>query len=144
MKKTLITTLMLAIIFSSYADGILDFEYFLEAGYMPMDKTLSNNTTLKVFDGSEYITFDGEIILLQHIFIGGYMRSQFYLKEDLATVPYYMDFTFRFGIKTENFEFGFRHTCLHPVLSSYVNRSTIQGAGYEEIYFKFKGKVSIF
>ena len=104
---------------------ILDFEYELEIGYMPLD--VLKTTIFTDNNNSEYIKLSANILLLDLFFIGGSMQNNFYITADSwSGVPYFSNFMFTFGIKKDGFEIGFRHYCQHPIVSNGRIETTIQ------------------
>ena len=153
MKKiAVLLVLFFAVLFWAKAQEIMDFGYVLEGGYVPWNAwKVYNPEQSEIYSSwNFYIHMEAEIVLFDLIFIGGSMRNVFFLTNEHNTVnfsPYEMYFSYFMGIRTENFEIGFRHMCAHPLMTyahieDFDNR--ILEGSYDEFYFKFKGKINIF
>ena len=116
--------------------------YFLELGYAPFYQSLNvlpvDNKKIKN-ESVMYITIDAEIIVLEHLFIGGAVKTYF---QDDATdysyIPVEADYLFKAGFRYKNLELGFRHLCLHPVrpYEMYYQPQGSTDGSYEEFYIR--------
>lgn len=147
-------TLMLAIMvfltgFIAVAEEerILDLAFSFEAGYLPANSWILHET--EYTDNSNfYASFNARLLLLDLIFVGGSVRSNFSSTESLDKFyPSDNWYGFESGIIIGGFEAGVRHSCFHPVMpyvySEGIGKTNIEGA-YTEIYIKFSGKVKLF
>ena len=112
--------------------------YFLEFGYSPFYQSV--NTLPYEYVQNEniyYVHFDTEVLLLDHLFIGGstkiFMQP---VKDSYQFYPIENDYLFRAGIRYKRFEVGFRHQCNHPVLSYGVKSQGKSYGGFEEFYMR--------
>lgn len=114
--------------------------YFLEFGYAPYYQSINVLPADYEYLRNEnvyYIDFDAEVLILDHLFIGGstkiFMQSA---KDDYQFYPIENDFLFKAGLRFKNIEAGFRHQCNHPILSSGVQSQGKSYGGYEEFYIR--------
>ena len=89
--------------------------YFLELGYAPFYGG-ANINELFVDQNVFYVNMEMESIILNHIFIGGALKTYVTDKKgSYSFVPFEADYLFKVGFRYKNLELGFRHLCLHPV-----------------------------
>ena len=120
--------------------------YFLELGYSPFydsrNVTPVDNIRIKT-DSVLYVTLDTEIVVFDHFFIGGAVKT--YMKNkatDRSFLPFETDYLLKAGLRYKNLELGFRHFCLHPVRPYemyYQPQGSADGA-YEEFYIRISSK----
>jgi len=114
--------------------------YFIELGYSPFYQSIniipSDYEDIRN-ENVYYIHFDAEILVLNHIFIGGstkiFIQSQ---NDSYQFFPLENDFLFKTGLRFNNIEAGFRHQCNHPILSNGVQSQGKSYGGFEEFYIK--------
>ena len=150
MKKIFIILFLL--VSATCFSQILDFEYEFEVGWIPQNGwILYNPTQSDIYSTVNlYTNFEAELLFFDLIFVGGGMRNTFFYAGEGNSIdfsPYEMYFNFTLGLKTENFEIGYRHMCAHPLIAyahpEQLSNRIIEGS-YDELYIKFKGKVNIF
>lgn len=114
--------------------------YFIELGYSPFYSSLNvlpNDYEYLRNENVYYIHFDAEVLILDHLFIGGstkiFMQAQ---NDSYQFYPIENDFLFKAGFRFDNIEAGFRHQCNHPVLSSGVQSQGKSYGGFEEFYIR--------
>jgi hypothetical protein len=145
MKKLLFVAFIFAAV-SAFADepSILDAEFQLKGGYMPIDK-LDLNNAHGYCEADFFTDLSVRLILFNLFFVDGEMACNFTLKSGNANfTPYFMNFQVGGGIKIGGLEAGYRHACYHPVLNFSSNNCSLNGGGFDEFYISFKGKVKIF
>ena len=120
--------------------------YFLELGYSPFydSRNASEIDNIRIRNESVYyITLDTEVIILNHLFIGGAVKTYFQDQiNDYSYFPFEADYLFKAGFRYKNLELGFRHLCLHPVRPYemyYQPQGSTDGA-YEEFYIRISNK----
>ncbi len=118
--------------------------YFLELGYSPFYGSLNvlpDNYESIINRNVYYIHFNAEVVVLDHLFIGGstkiFIQSK---KESYQSYPIENDFLFKAGLRFNNLELGFRHQCNHPVLSYGVSSEGKSYGGFEEFYIRISSK----
>ena len=118
--------------------------YFIELGYSPFYQSINVLPADFEYIRNEnvyYINFDAEVLILDHLFIGGstkiYIQSQ---KESYEFFPIENDFLFKAGLRFGNIEAGFRHQCNHPVDSIAVQSQGKSYGAFEEFYIRIKGE----
>ena len=120
--------------------------YALELGYAPHYASLNalnENDYLIRNESVYYITMDAEIIILDHLFIGGAVKTYINPIEDTYQYfPFEADYLFKAGLRFDNLELGFRHFCLHPVrpYEMYYQPQGSTDASYEEFYIRISNK----
>ena len=112
--------------------------YFLELGYSPIYQSV--NTLPYEYTQNEniyYVHFDAEVLMLDHLFIGGstkiFMQP---VKDNYQFFPIENDFLFKAGLRFKNIEAGFRHQCNHPILSNGVSSQGKSYGVFEEFYVR--------
>lgn len=116
--------------------------YFLELGYSPFydSRNASEIDNIRIRNESiYYITLDAELILFNHIFIGGAVKTYFQNDaSDYSYFPFESDYLFKAGFKYKNIEIGFKHFCLHPVrpYEMYYQPQGSTDGSYEEFYIR--------
>jgi len=112
--------------------------YFLELGYAPFYGSL--NTIPYEQTRNEniyYIHFDAEVLILDHLFIGG--STKIYIQPVIDSYQFYPienDFLFKAGLRFKHLEAGFRHQCNHPGDSFGVQSQGKSYGGFEELYIR--------
>ena len=112
--------------------------YFIELGYSPFYGSLNTNDYLQD-QNIYYINMDAEVIILDHLFIGGAVKTYFNDKSDSYMFsPFEADYLFKAGLRYKNIEIGFKHFCLHPVrpYEMYYQPQGSTDASYEEFYIR--------
>lgn len=118
--------------------------YFIELGYSPFYSSLnviSNDYEYIRNENVYYIHFDAEIVLVDHIFIGG--STKIFTQPKNGSYQFYPienDYLFRAGLRFKNIEAGFRHQCNHPVLSNGVQSQGKSYGSFEELYIRISNK----
>ena len=114
--------------------------YFIEFGYSPFYQSINvipNDYEYIRNENVYYIHFDAEILILDHLFIGGstktFIQSQ---NESYQFYPIENDYLFKAGLRFKNIEAGFRHQCNHPGDSVGVQAQGKSYGGFEEIYIR--------
>ena len=114
--------------------------YFMEFGYSPFYSSLNVLPDSYEYIRNEnvyYIHFDAEVLILDHLFIGGSTKIFIQSKnESYKFYPIENDFLFKVGLRYKNIETGFRHQCNHPVLSSGISSQGKSYGGFEEFYIR--------
>ena len=119
--------------------------FFIELGYSPFYQSLNvMDESVKVnAENIYYITLDSEVIILEHLFIGGAVKTYFQDQEsNYSYFPFEADYLFKAGLRFKNIELGFRHFCLHPVRPYemyYQPQGSTDGA-YEEFYIRISSE----
>ena len=119
--------------------------YFIELGYSPFYQSLNvmEESSRINAENIYYITLDAEIVILDHLFIGGAVKTYFQDQKDNYTYfPFESDYLFKAGLRFGPLELGFRHFCLHPVRPYemyYQPQGSTDGA-YEEFYIRISSK----
>ena len=119
--------------------------YFLELGYSPFYQSLNvmEESSRINAENIYYITLDAEVVILDHLFIGGAVKTYFQDQKDNYTFyPFEADYLFKAGLRFGPLELGFRHLCLHPVRPYemyYQPQGSTDGA-YEEFYIRISSK----
>ena len=121
--------------------------YFIELGYSPFYKSfnvLPVDNQLILNESVMYITIDSELVLFDHLFIGGAVKTYFQdLKDNKSYFPFEADYLFKAGMRFGPLEAGFRHFCLHPVRPYemyYQPQGSTDGA-YEEFYIRISSQL---
>ena len=120
--------------------------YFIELGYSPFYGSLNGlpvNETEIVNENVYYITLDAEVVILDHLFVGGAVKTYFQDQKDNYTFyPFEADYLFKAGLRYKNLEVGFRHLCLHPVrpYEMYYQPQGSTDGSYEEFYIRISNK----
>ena len=115
--------------------------YFLELGYSPFydSRNASEIDNIRIRSESiYYITLDSEIILFNHLFIGGAIKTYMHGTNDYDYFPFESDYLFKAGFRYKTLELGFRHFCLHPVrpYEMYYQPQGSTDGSYEEFYIR--------
>jgi len=139
MKKILFI-LFILLAGNAFADPIT-FDYTMEVAYLPLN-------ALWQFDQPApspinfYTYLESELSFFNLVFIGGGMKSFFATHEGTKYFkPFQMNFIFFAGIKYKQFEAGFRHYCIHPIITYMTEPVRVNWeGGYEELYFKISSK----
>ena len=119
--------------------------YFLELGYSPFYQSLNvmEESSRINAENIYYITLDAEVVILDHLFIGGAVKTYFQDQKDNYTFyPFEADYLFKAGLRFGPLEAGFRHFCLHPVRPYemyYQPQGSTDGA-YEEFYIRISSE----
>ncbi len=119
--------------------------YFIELGYSPFYQSLNvmEESSRINAENIYYITLDAEVVILDHLFIGGAVKTYFQdLKNNKSYYPFEADYLFKAGLRFKNIEAGFRHFCLHPVRPYemyYEPQGSTDGA-YEEFYIRISSE----
>ena len=119
--------------------------YFIELGYSPFYQSLNvmEESSRINAENIYYITLDAEVVILDHLFIGGAVKTYFQdLKNNKSYYPFEADYLFKAGLRFKNIEAGFRHFCLHPVRPYemyYQPQGSTDGA-YEEFYIRISSE----
>jgi len=147
MKKIIVIMILAMMMMGVWADdsGILGFNFYLKASYLPTDKLYLPSFSTP--DNGIFMATDmkAEIVLLGVVFAGGEMNCQFNFNTSaLSGDPFLMDYGFFAGIRIGGLEAGYRHDCYHPILSRGEAHSLVEAGGYDEIYISFKGSVKLF
>ena len=118
--------------------------YFLEIGFAPQYQSLNvirfDNESI-VNENVYYIHFDTEVVILDHLFIGG--STKIFIQPEYKSYQFYPienDFLFKTGLRFKNLEAGFRHQCNHPVSSYGVQSQGKSYGGFEEFYIRISSK----
>ncbi len=120
--------------------------YFIELGYSPFydSRNVSAMDNIRIRNESVYyITLDAEIVILDHLFIGGAVKTYFQDDAiDYTFLPFEADYLFKAGIRLNNLELGFRHFCLHPVrpYEMYYQPQGSTDGSYEEFYIRISSE----
>lgn len=120
--------------------------YFIELGYSPFydSRNVSEIDNIRIRTESVYyITLDTELLIFNHFFIGGAVKTYYQdLKDDYFYHVFEADYIFKAGLRYKNLEAGFRHFCLHPVrpYEMYYQPQNSTDGGYEEFYIRIKGE----
>lgn len=123
----------------------LTLDYGFTIAYLPLESLYQSTGSYNASENKKlcfYADFNTRIYFLDFLFFGGDMRCNFYKNniDFIYFVPDMMTFKFSTGLKFSNFEIGFNHYCLHPVIPYFNQQQNIkvlfEGA-YEEIYIKF-------
>ena len=119
--------------------------YFIELGYSPFYDSRNvmddSNTRIRT-ENTYYITLDTEVVILDHLFIGGAIKTYIHSTDSYDYFPFEADYLFKAGIRLNNLELGFRHFCLHPVRPYemyYQPQGSTDGA-YEEFYIRISSE----
>ena len=115
--------------------------YFLELGYAPFYGSL-NTSEIFLDQNIFYTNMDAEVIILDHLFIGGAVKTYIHSTDSYDYFPFEADYLFKAGIRLNNLELGFRHLCLHPVRPYemyYQPQGSTDGA-YEEFYIRISSE----
>lgn len=141
--KKIIIIISILITWDLIADQVnpFDFNYTIEISYLPLN-------ALWQFDQPEqspidfYTYLESEIDFFNIIFLGGGMQSFFAINKGTKYFkPFEMNFSFFTGIRFKNFEAGFRHYCIHPIITYMTQPVKINWeGGYEELYIKISSK----
>ena len=120
--------------------------YFIELGYSPFYDSINvmdeSNIRIRT-ENTYYITLDTEVVILDHLFIGGAVKTYFNDKlESYDFSPFESDYLFKAGLRFNNLEVGFRHFCLHPVrpYEMYYQPQGSTDGSYEEFYIRISSK----
>ncbi len=119
--------------------------YFIELGYSPFYQSLNvmEESSRINAENIYYITLDAEVVILDHLFIGGAVKTYFQdLKNNKSYYPFEADYLFKAGLRFGPLEAGFRHFCLHPVRPYemyYQPQGSTDGA-YEEFYIRISSE----
>lgn len=120
---------------------------------IPLNGWVMYETDVYTAEEMQYYTeLDAEVLLFEHIFIGGAVTTRSRTAREKYGIPYNFspftdEYLFKAGIRFGNVEIGFRHLCTHPVIPyinsvRQVNRTPITYEGaYEEIYLRFEGRL---
>lgn len=120
--------------------------YFIELGYSPFYKSLNVmpiDNKLIMNESVMYMTLDAEIVVLDHLFISGAVKTYFQDDtSDYSYFPFESDYLFKAGFRYKNLELGFRHFCLHPVrpYEMYYQPQGSTDGSYEEFYIRISNK----
>ena len=118
--------------------------YFIELGYSPFYQSANVLTDQYQFIRNEniyYIDLDAEVLIINHLFIGGSIKTYIQPNDiDNEYIPIEADYQFRTGLRFNNIEVGFRHFCLHPVLSIGMDLYNKSYSGYEEYYIRISSE----
>ena len=118
--------------------------YFIELGYAPYYQSINilpGSHKFIVNESIMYVTFDTEVVLFKHIFIGG--SSKIFMQPKKNSYQFYPienDFLFRAGLRFENIEAGFRHQCNHPIYNCGVQSQGKSYGGFEEFYIRITNR----
>ncbi len=120
--------------------------YFLELGYSPFydSRNASEIDNIRIRNESiYYVTMDAEVVILDHLFIGGAIKTYIHGTIDYEFWPFELDFLFKAGLRYKNIEFGFRHFCLHPVrpYEMYYQPQGSTDGSYEEFYIRIEKRM---
>lgn len=76
-----------------------------------------------------------------HFFIGSSTENQFAKLEmnDWTFSPWQDTFTFSTGMRFEDFEIGFQHQCIHPIVFSQNEQTSQYLASFDKAYIKVSG-----
>ncbi len=119
--------------------------YFIELGYSPFYQSLNvmEESSRINAENIYYITLDAEIVILDHSFIGGAVKTYFQDQIDSKSYyPFEADYLFKAGLRYKNIEVGFRHFCLHPVrpYEMYYQPQDSTDGAYEEFYIRISSE----
>lgn len=118
--------------------------YFLEFGYSPFYQSaniLSDQYEYIRNENVYYVDLDAEIVILDHLFIGGTIKT--YIQpnnNEQEFIPIQMNYLIKTGLRLNNIEIGFRHFCMHPVLSIGMDIYNKSYSGYEEFYIRISSE----
>lgn len=118
--------------------------YFIELGYSPFYQSLNILPSDYEFIRNEnvyYIHFDVEVVLFDHIFIGGSIKT--FIQPDATGYEFFPienDYLFKAGLRFKNIEAGFRYQCNHPGDSAGVQSQGKSYGGFEELYIRLEVK----
>lgn len=121
--------------------------FALEIGFMPIsDFVVMDNTTRQhAVAEAWYAQTETEIVLWDHIFVGGDFRVEMQRgNEQLRFLPYAGNWLTYTGVRFGPIEMGFRHRSVHPVISYTADEDGLSYAfdgGYEEVYLRFEGEL---
>jgi len=114
----------------------------LEGGFMPLDDFVVYNRLISA--PQFYTNMYAELVLMDTFFLGAGMTSYF---KDNSDTPYMspqrMNYLFTFGLRWEWLELGFRHTCIHPVVTLIPTPQPLWEGAYEEIYIRAEFKIDL-
>lgn len=120
--------------------------YFIELGYSPFYESLNSLPADNSYVRNEnvfYITFDVEIVIFDHLSIGGAVKTYFQNQiDDYSFYPFEADYLLKAKFKYKILELGFRHFCLHPVRPYemyYPSQGSTDGS-YEEFYIRISSE----
>lgn len=120
--------------------------YFIELGYSPFYDSLNSLPVDNIQIRNEnvyYITFDAEIVIFDHLFIGGAVKTYFQdLQTSYSFYSFEANYLFKMGLRYKNIEVGFNHWCGHGVRPwpiAYQPQGSTDGS-YEEFYIKLTNK----
>ena len=118
--------------------------YFIELGCSPFYQSINVLPSDYEFIRNKnvyYIHFDAEVLILDHLFIGGSTKIFIQSKQDdYQFYPIENDFLFKAGLRFDNIEAGFRHQCNHPILNDGVQSQGKAYGGFEEFYRRISNK----
>ncbi len=119
--------------------------YFIELGYSPFYQSLNvmEESSRINAENIYYITLDAEVVILDHLFIGGAVKTYFQdLKNNKSYYPFEADYLFKAGLRFGPLEVGFRHFCLHPVrpYEMYYQPQGSTDGSYEEFYIRISSE----
>ena len=123
--------------------NIIALLFSIQLGWMPINSWYESNTgEWNGFSGSYFITIDTEAVILNHIFIGGWIDSAMtkHVSHPIFK-PLQQTYQFRMGLRYKNVEIGYSHVCgPHPVMSYPTfglneNIAPFEG-GIDKIYIK--------
>ena len=120
--------------------------FFIELGYSPFYNSANMLPVDYIYimnENAYYITLDAEIVILDHLFIGGAVKTYFQDKiDDYSFYPFEANYLFKVGLRYKNIEAGFKHWCGHGVRPwpiAYQPQGSTDG-GYEEFYIRISNK----
>ena len=118
--------------------------YFIELGYSPFYQSLNvmEESSRINAENIYYITLDAEVVILDHLFVGGAVKTYIHSTDSYDYFPFEADYLFKAGLRFGPLEAGFRHFCLHPVRPYemyYQPQGSTDGA-YEEFYIRISSE----
>ena len=119
--------------------------YFIELGYSPFydSRNVSEIDNIRIRNESiYYIILDAEVVILDHLFIGGALKTYMHSTDDYSFWPFESDYLFKAGFRYKNVELGFKHFCLHPVrpYEMYYQPQSSTDGSYEEFYIRISNE----
>jgi hypothetical protein len=94
-------------------------------------------------ENSFYVQAEFGARIFEHIKIINSIKSYQFSCEKPFFSPYRMEYDFSAQFDYKGFNIGFRHKCIHPVLSSALIENDLY-AGNTELYFGYKAEIPIF
>ena len=86
--------------------------YFIELGYSPFYDSRNaieiDNIGIRN-ESTYYITLDAEVVLFDHLFIGGAIKTYIKDTNTYEFWPFESDYILKTGLRFKNLELGFRH-----------------------------------